>query len=196
MLITRLLILFGFLFNSVNAKSALVDRQILEVETISYTQRQFEIYFLVKQLLLSRNEKPELVLRQENWSSALEEYKNEVLIHQYMDQEAQRLSSLFPNKNMLETAYDMVQNRSHKVTVARELIDRHQIRDEEIKRSLVQVLKVQNFLKSRIRLQEDEAPNQNWGYDLDESASWFFRIQQSLRYRFYEQAREYKEIRW
>jgi len=196
MLLIHLLISLVFLSTSATANLALVDRQILEVEANSYTQRQFEIYFLVKQLLLSRNAKPDLALHQGNWEEQLQHYKSDILINQFMDQEAQRLSSLFPSKSMLETAYEMVQNRSHKVTAAQDFVNRLQIQDEEMKRALVEILKVQSYLKSRVRLLDAGTENQNWGYELDEKALWFTRIEQSYRYRYFDNAREYREIRW
>lgn len=196
MLITHLLMALLILMPSSPGSPAIIDRQLLEVESNSYTQRHFEIYFLVRQLLLSRNSKPDLALRQENWERELQNFKNEMLINHFMDQETQRLSSLFPNKSMLETAFDMVQNRSQKVTAAQEISKRLQIHEDELRRALTQILKVQSYLKSRTRLLEVGADVENWGYELDDQSAWFTRIEQTFRYRFYDDAKQYVEIRW
>lgn len=196
MLLTRLVMTLLLTVKAVPVHATLVDRQLLEIEASSYSQRQFEIYFFVKQLLLSRSAKPGLALNQANWSEEILRFKNEMLINQFMDQEAQRLSSLFPNRSMLETSFEMLQNRAAQLDEAKEQIKRLQASDDELRRALTQLLKVQTYLKSRVRLLDASSASENWGYKLDETATWFARIEQNFRYRFYEGAMQYQVIRW
>lgn len=182
------------LISAVGIGAGLKDRMILEVQKTSFTQREFEAYFYVKQLLLSKNANPFLVLDQENWVAELETFRNEMLVNVLLDTEAQRLSSFYPNKTMVEMAFKMIGDRRQEAVKAREIWRRLQFSESEVRQALARLLKIQSYLKSKVRLRSEDFESKQWGYQLDSNAAWFERIDESYRYRFYQGALTYRPM--
>ncbi len=74
-----LLSLFVGFTAPVSGAEILFDRVLFKINDASFTQREMEIYLLVKALQLSQNE---LIATEKNWQSALLNYKNAMLIYE------------------------------------------------------------------------------------------------------------------
>ena len=73
--------------------AGMLNRNLLEVDQQVYTQRDFEVYILVKEALFLKKGIPPSLVSSETWIRGLEIYKNEMLINGLFNQEAQRLNS-------------------------------------------------------------------------------------------------------
>ena len=164
-----------------------IDRLILEVNKQSYTQRQVILYVTTRRLLQENPKASDLQINQKNWTTVLSQFSDEMII----EQEAQRLGSRQPNAEMVKTMKSKLLAQRRKWPIINKVYHRMAVTEQEMKKILASIIRVQSFLITRKKtpLKEDSPQNQTHAKN-----NWFDRLKQRTPSRYYEQARNYVPI--
>lgn len=172
------------------AAPVLLDRLVLEVNKVSFTQRQFELYMALKSILEQGTAGQVELVTERNWSSQLQSFKNEMLV----EQEASRLSSVQPNRKMVEASKRMVDNKRQGDLIFSSFLHRVRANDTNIRRTLALVMRVKGFVISRQRQRTGRVAAKQRKGVLDKDADWFQDLERRVPYRIYEGARKWQPV--
>lgn len=141
--------LFSFIllvsaFSELHGK-ALADRLIMEIDHTPYSQRQLEIYFVVKDALTGKQNIRST--NTTNWHSLYEEFRVDMIIHQ----EALRLGSFNPSLNMLGKAEKIFNMHRVKQDIIIASMQRLGASQKTVKKVIATALRVESFRRSKER---------------------------------------------
>lgn len=164
------------------AQFGLIDRLVLEVDSFSYTQRQLELYIILKNIL-SKNKPPPLTLIDaRNWDQALNEFQIDMLI----EQEARRIGSVHLSDKTIAVARKIVAQRSAKDPTFRLFLEHVGADETTIRKTLITILIVRKFkIGKNLSRNNDSKAN---------LYKWINALQSRIPYRIYEGAKKFEPI--
>lgn len=175
-----LFLIFWSLIGSL-ASGKVVDRLVIDVNGLNYTQRQMELYMVFKDVLQkSQSERIEL-LGPGNWSLSLTNYINEMIV----SQEAQRLSSYSPTELEIESGLQQVSDRQKADFIFASFYNRMNASDSETRQIINQIFRFKSYIRGRSR---GNIPSDY------SSFAWFIKIRNRAVYRVFQGADVYMEI--
>ena len=125
------LVIFGFLWaSSVALSGQILDQLVLEVNKLSYTQRQFEIHMAIRTALLTEPSEQLRLVSKDNWRQLLERYRNDMIV----DQEALRLSSMQQPADQLESFRLAIEDRKRSDIIFSSFLSKMGTDSDEISR--------------------------------------------------------------
>jgi len=176
--------------SSLNAQEVLLDRLVVEVNSVTYTQRQVELFYGVFQAISLEDSKDFTGISPANWSRVLQEYIRFMLI----EQEAHRLGSYFPSNNMIEKATEVFLLKKQRDPEIAKLVTRLFADRKSIRQSIVSVLRVASFLRSKMRRAgTDSKTDKKMWLDFAEQ-EWFQQLMQRAIIRYLSDGQRYREI--
>lgn len=183
--------LIWFLFiSTVGFSEGLADRLLFEIDLQSYSQSQMESYLLCKDVLSGNNIIREVTSA--NWDQLLEEYKNDMIIHQ----EALRLGSFEASARVLDKALEVFQDFQATNDTAKVHIGRLGGKASTIRRTVDIAIRVESFRRSKKR--QTAVINNRAETSLVRGTAipeWQDELTQRAVVRFYEGASSYQAIR-
>lgn len=181
-----------FLLLSSSLFGKMIDRTLLEAGSKTYSQRNFEVYnFAMVSLFIKPGSSPSELISETNWKSQLEIYKDEMLLNTLFDQDSQRLVSLIPNSDMLNASWSLVTANIRKTDWLSRYKSQKKFTESEIRDQLTIVLKVQAYLRSKDRKRQKKG----WRVAVDSDENWFKHLKNTIAYRFFEGAHEYRSLK-
>lgn len=173
----------------------LVDRLLLEISGKSYSQKQLEVYTLLRTIAMGEPARSGLPSG-EKWSEQLENFKNEMVIVTQLENDQTKLDSFLPDTKTLtdgEQALNTAQSKDAEVDA---FIRQRGLTDSDMSKLLTMIFRVEGYTRSRLQLTQtrsadDKGPN---FIKLDPSAEWFQALLKATAYRFYAQAKVYKPL--
>ena len=126
-------------------QAALVDRVVIEVNSIAYTQRQIELFIAVFDAISNEMEQNVRTVGPSNWQEVLNQFESFMLV----EQEAHRLGSYLPSNNMIEKGFEIYQEKVKKDAALKEIAERLKANEKSVKKSIISVLRVAAFLRSK-----------------------------------------------
>ncbi len=175
------------------AQGIIYDRLILEINGKSYSQRQIEIYLVMRNLVMD----PKSSMAQieaEQWPEGLEIFQNEMLIFNAMESEPEKFATLSLNSNSQRLLQERLKELLATNDKWRDFSQRYHIRDKEVMELLAKMLKVQAFLermKQPPLVDIDRSPLIN----VDTGAPWFLHLSRGTPVRLFDRARVYLKIK-
>tara|TARA_B100001094_G_scaffold309009_1_gene342251 strand:+ start:304 stop:1044 length:741 start_codon:yes stop_codon:yes gene_type:complete len=176
-----LLVLSSVLCTSASASGALLDRLVLEVNGVTYSQRQLELYLVTKDALRKPISETLSFVGKSNWSRSLERFINDMVI----SQEAQRFSGYTPSDVLLNAAKQTLFERREADLIFATFFKRMSVSDSEVRFIISRHLKLTEYLRSRNRKSE--------AVPFIKSA-WFLKLKDRAVYRIYKGGDAFKEI--
>lgn len=170
--------------------ATLADRLVLEVDNTSYSQRQFELYTVLRSALYVEDAAKITFVTEKNWTEQLDLFRLDMLVAQ----EAQRLSTALPGKRVIDAAAEVVQRKIKRNPRLKEFLLRMKADDTVVRRALSSILRVKSFLLSRERQYGADLSRVEEKADLDRNADWFQRLEQRTPHRIFEGAHRYQVI--
>jgi len=176
----------AFVFTpSVSAsENVLVDRLLLEVNGMSYSQRQMEIYHLIRQAIDLEIDQPLIVLARETWLDALHGYRDAMVI----DHEVQRLGSFRPAKAAIDLAEKIIRTRNEQDERMQELMERLEIGGRTLRQNVAMNLRIEAFRQNKDR------PMQNQLGRIASGPAWLEELRLRTQVRVFEGAEEFVPI--
>lgn len=188
-MVLRTIVIAIYLASS-SLHAEILNRNLLEVNYVSYSQRNFELYILAKEALFLRKDISPNLVSAGNWKNLLESYKNEMLIDGLFSREEHRLITFLPNGDMVDEAYRIFKKSLSRSKVLKNKYSQFKGSEEELKTQLIVLLKVQNYLKSKVIKNKRNNPF----YSIDTNAPWFVELSKNSQYRFFDDASNYKKM--
>lgn len=185
-----LLICLAIAWSSHGWSASIADRLVLEVDNTSYSQRQFELYVVLRSALYGEDASKIVFVTEKNWAEQLEFFRLDMLV----EQEAQRLSTAPPGKRVIDAGVEVVKGKIERSPRFKEFLARMDADDAVVRRTLTSVLRVKSFLVSRGRQYGADVSRVEEKAEVDRSADWFIRLEQRTPFRIFEGARRYEAI--
>lgn len=161
--------------------STLVDRLVVEVNGEAFSQRDLEVYLLVKQVL--QGQPPETAkFVATNWKGILAEFTEDMLIRQETD----RLGSFQASVERFKTSLKQVQSAFKTQNFLRTETARLGIDNKSLVRSVTFVLRIMVYKENK----ERQFPRAS----KTSSPVWSGRLKERAFVRIYEDARRFKKI--
>ncbi len=124
------------------------DRAVLAINNVTYTQRQIEMYIVVKESLRKNTGiETARVVNAANWNEAVVVFTEDMIIYQ----EAQRLGGLQAPDQLVERFVSLIQEKSKKSDVFRATMTRLGADQVGITRVLDSVIRIASFRRSKDR---------------------------------------------
>ena len=181
-----LLLLFSLNYSSLT-QARYKDRLIIEVNNTIYTQWQVEAFHFAHALMKPRLDRKNLKVNTQNWRQVLKKF--ELLI--ILLQEANRLGSFLPNKEILDEVNSYVTSR---INNNLELQRRYQelgLNPSEMKKNIRSIIQVESLRESKSRRQsrEKSVSKKDWS-----ESAWFLEISNRTLIRRYRGAEIYQSL--
>lgn len=189
------LTLFVILLPKLSAAPVLVDRLVVEMSGKSYSQKQMEVYTLLRTIAMGEPARSGLP-SSDLWAVQLEDFKNAMIIVTQLENEPTKMESFLPDSQRLieaEKALSEVQSKDKEVDA---FIRQRGLSDADLNKSLTMILRVEGYTRSRQQLAQmrpidEKGPN---FVKLDPSLPWFQALLKGVAYRYYSFAKEYKTL--
>lgn len=187
-----LLIAFiDFIAKAEASPAVLGDRIIIEVNNTPYTQRQMELYSLVKQLLLP-NDRPLVLANADTWEGILNDFEDDVVV----ELEALRLGSFNPSDAAVAKAEEVLNKKITASADARAAREKLKMDRKTSMRVLTSVMRVEAFARSKQKqtslmnsvLSEEDAP------PVTSSGDWRKDLKARAVSRYFKDAKSYVSI--
>lgn len=184
------LILLVIFSSNAAGEDRLLDRIIVEINSIAYTQRHIELFVSVFDSISNSPDQKVRIADEKNWTSILTQFQNFMLI----EQEAHRLGSYLPSNNMIEKGHDIYKDRYVSDENLKLNSNRLHASESSIKKSIISVLRVASFLRSK---QNRGSTQLNSDTEFQEFASspWFSSLQDRAIIRYMDEGKTFKTIR-
>ncbi len=166
------------------------DRMIIEVNNTSYTQRQVELYSLVKQLVTKDD--ADIILPDEStWEAILDAFEQDVVV----ELEALRLGSFNPSDASVEKVKDILLQKLKVSKNASAAATKLRVDDKTLARALTSVMRVESFSRNKRKqatlmnsvLADERAPEAAAG-------EWLKDLKARAVSRYFKSARRYIAI--
>lgn len=171
-----------------------LDRLILKVGNMNFTQRQFELYIALSSILGNKDSKAYQIVEKNKWLDLLELYLN----HMIIDQKARNLESFKPSKNEIIEAKSKINQVKTDNLFLSQFMSRLNYSDSAIEVEMTRALRITRYLCYMFNLENKKAKEKCVAGintpPLDNSFEWFKRLKKDISFRVYDSAREYKEI--
>ncbi|RZA17805.1 MAG: hypothetical protein EOP10_22075 [Proteobacteria bacterium] len=189
------LTLYMFLKSTASAAPLLVDRLIVEISGKSYSQKQLEVYGLIRTIAMG--EAASLGLpTSERWPEQVETFKNEMIIVTQLENDQTKLDSFLPEASKVSDAVKALNAVQGKDSAVDAFIRGRSLSESEITKTLTTIFRVEGYTRSRLQLSQtrsldDQGPS---FIKLDPNAEWFLSLQKATAFRYYSQAKEYRAL--
>ena len=168
--------------------SAVGDRLIFSINNLSYSQRQIEVTFYIKEALREETaSNPELEIieiNQENWQSIMKVFAEDMIVLQ----EAVRLGSFQINTTALQKYKDLVSIQVEKSKFLQTNFERLGVDKKTLHSEIDNVLRVAGFRKSKRRQNKNDAEITNL---TTSQSKWLSELTDRTVIRTYEGAQKY-----
>ncbi len=171
------------------AEGTVLDRLVLEVNGKSYTQRQVEVYTLLRAVAQGRGAQSGLITL-ETWPKALQIFQDEAILLESLQKD--------PAKNDVPTA-DSKNAQSLQAEVERLQINDanfqgfmkgYRVSESELRQAIRMLLLVQ----SGLQLHKPAEGNSNVWLVLDPQSPWYTDVKRTLPTRYYTGAKTYLRL--
>jgi hypothetical protein len=189
------LTLYMFLKTYAAAAPLLIDRLIVEIGGKSYSQKQLEIYGLIRTIAMG--EPANLGLpNSERWPEQVESFKNEMIIVTQLENDQTKLDSFLPEAAKVGEALKALTALQSKDPAVDAFIRGHSLSESQISQTLTTIFRVEGYTRSRLQLSQTRSiDDREQGFvKLDPKAEWFQSLQKATAFRFYSQAKDYKAV--
>ena len=167
------------------------DRAVLAINNVTYTQRQIEMYIVVKESLRKNTSiESARVVNAANWNEAVTVFTEDMIVYQ----EAQRLGGLQAPDQLIEKFVSLIQEKSNKSDVFRSTMTRLGADQVGMTRVLDSVIRIAAFRRSKDR---QASNSDSTGEIEDQSGStpeWLTEITERAIVRRYEGTNQFIEI--
>jgi hypothetical protein len=167
------------------------DRAVLAINNVTYTQRQIEMYIVVKESLRKNNSvESARVVNAGNWNEAVTVFTEDMIIYQ----EAQRLGGLQAPDQLVEKFVNLIQEKSKKSDVFRSTMIRLGADQVGITQVLDSVIRIASFRRSKDR---QASTSDNSGEIEDQAGAipeWLTEITDRAIVRRYEGTNQFLDI--
>lgn len=186
------------LFETISvAAGTLGDRVVMEVNGSAFTQRQIELFIVLRSALGDpAKAAPLVVASNENWASVLKVFSEEIIVLQ----EAQRSGSFLASSKTVETGVALAKENIKRSPVVVARLDSLKPESMEIARYVGWALRSEAFRRSKDR-QSDQQPKASDGKPTPElnggdgaSKTWKVELIDRAVVRFFEGAKAFIEI--
>lgn len=191
-ILTLLLLTQSLLANDLSKdlsqEKVIMDRLIVEIDHIAFTQVQMESYLLVVALLSQQKLTPEqMVVSAEDWEEKLKNF----VVDMTIDQEALRSGGYEPNVKMIDQARQLFASRIESDSLLSDRLRRLQIDGIYRDRLLTQSLRVESYRRARQRQASVERSDSSV-HTGTRLLSWIKELEQRAVVRFF--SRQYMRI--
>ena len=162
-----------------------MDRLLIELNRVSYSQRYVELYSVVEKMITTTRATPIAIADESNWSTLLEEFKDDLLV----EQEAKRVAGISIGKNVLQAALALIAEKREKDPAINAYMVRLGVDDDTLHKATLSVLSIKSFLVRKQKKDGDAAAGPF--PTLDKQAPWFIKLEQVTPYRYFEDAKKY-----
>lgn len=173
------------------ADETLLDRLVVEINSVSYTQRQIELFDAVFRTISIEETQQYIELNQATWKKTLDEFINFMLI----EQEAHRLGSYLPSSSMIERALEVFNKGKGRYEGLHATLVRLQADERSIRQAIISVLRVASFLRSKKRRTVNTQSSNAAQWLEFGSEDWFAQLKQRAIVRYMAGGRDWKRIR-
>ena len=182
----KILLLAAIAILTAPAKGALMDRLLLEVNKISYSQRQFEVFTALQSAAQKNAKQRLLIANKKNWLDLLTTYTHFVIL----EQEAMRLNNQPPAKSVVAEYLTKIHNRKETDLIFKSFLKKYNLKTNDIKQTVTSIARVEAYIRGR-KSTAKNALGKNLFY---EDTPWFKNLLKRTPYRFYEGAKIYKKL--
>ncbi len=171
------------------AEGRLLDRLVLEVNGKSYTQRQVEVYTLVRAAAMGRGAKDGLI-GPDSWQGALEAFAHEalVMVSEGRGEDGEEVTQADPGD--VHRVLSELQRLQEEEVSIKNFIKDYRIDDGELRRASEGVVRVQKLLSQK----QKSLQSTNMWLSVDTKSQWYGSLKQSIGMRVYDEARIYKRL--
>ncbi len=178
---------------SLMAEQILLDRLIVEINGKAYSQKQMEIYELLRTIAMGEAAANGLPAAN-RWNAQLESFKNDMVVYTLLENDQQKLESYAPDpKRVLEAEHVLVTKQASDKELD-QFIRQRQLSEADISRILTQIYRIEGFVKSRAQLSASKTTDEAAFAQLDPNADWFLALARTTAYRYYNKAKEYRPL--
>ncbi len=167
------------------------DRAVLAVNNVTYTQRQIEMYIIVKESLRKNTGiESARVVNAANWNEAVTVFTEDMIVYQ----EVLRLGGLQTPDQLIEKFVSLIQEKSKKSDVFRSTMTRLGADQVGVTRVLDSVIRVASFRRSKDR---QASTTDNTGEIEDQPGAaplWLTEITERSIVRRYEGTNQFVDI--
>ena len=172
---------FSCMFSTqIFAAAAMVDRVILTINNIPYTQTQIERFIDVKESLRDHPETAQIV-NESNWGLAIDAFIADMSIHQ----EASKSSGFRPTRETVQKLRLRSESSIAAAPALKSAFDRLGINRTSIETEILRVATVENYRRGRSTLN---------GKFKDTAENWQKELQDRTIVRFFDDARVWKTL--
>ncbi len=167
---------FGLLASAVQAKPVTIDRVILKVNDSTYTQRDLEIYLLVKALAVAQSQG---IATENNWQDSVQRFKTDMLAYE------ETFKLRYASSSKIADA-ELAKVRTL-ITASKELNDLSQrlvIADKDIEQSLIMLERIQKYNKEQKESVESQGIPHERRVPLAEKRNFVRIFDDAHEYRF------------
>jgi hypothetical protein len=162
------------------ATAAMVDRVILTINNIPYTQTQIERFIDVKESLRDHPETAQIV-NESNWGLAIDAFITDMSIHQ----EASKSSGFRPTRETVQKLRLRSESSIAAAPALKSAFDRLGINRTSIETEILRVSTVENYRRGRSNLN---------GKFKDTAENWEKELKDRTIVRFFDDARVWKTL--
>lgn len=123
-------------------KPTLGDRLLMEINHYTFSQRQMEVYLLIKNLIY-RPKAPTIKLNQSNWFKSIEEYRDDMVIYL----ETKRLGRFQPPDDRVQSISKSIEHRLNRSRIIQNNAARLGIDRLALLRAVANVIQVEEYRK-------------------------------------------------
>lgn len=173
-----------------NSSANIGDRAVLSINNFTYTQRQVEMYIVVKESL-RRNASLETarVVNAGNWNEALLVFTEDMIVYQ----EAQRLGALQAPDQLIDKFVSLIKEKNKKSELFRATMSRLGADQAGVTRVLDMVIRISAFRRSKER-QATATSTNDLPDDTGTKPAWLVELIDRVVVRRYEGALLFVEI--
>ncbi len=167
------------------------DRAVLAINNVTYTQRQIEMYIVVKESLRKNTGiETARVVNAANWNEAVVVFTEDMIIYQ----EAQRLGGLQAPDQLVERFVSLINEKSKKSDVFRATMSRLGADQVGITRVLDSVIRIAAFRRSKDRQASTTETTGEIEEQTGATPEWLTEITERSIVRRYEGTSQFVEI--
>jgi len=179
------------LFASTGVAAQISDRLVLEINNTPYTQRQVEIYSLVKAALDAKPGTTVAVTDAKNWQDHLEGFRRDMLI----EQEASRLGGFNTTEQMQQKAAEIYVQKTAGNAAVKAAAERLALSPAGVARILATVLRVEGLRRSKQRQDAiNDSSTTRQQRQNSEDTAWLDDLANRASIRYYKGALSYETI--
>lgn len=168
----------------------IVDRMIVEVNSFPFSQRQLEIYLILKHTLLKKSNGDVVLVNQNNWEASIEEFRVDMLI----EQEAQRLNTFQASPAQIDVAEQFVLKKRSQDRDLDGFLKSRKVSHLKLRQTLASILRVRGFILNRDK-QNSSLENATTKEGNILSQEWIHEMEQRLPYRYFEGAHTWQALK-